>query len=88
MILYTAYFTTVDKEKDNEILPEHLEYIYKLLDEKVIVAKGPFTDHTGGLIIYKAKDMDEALGYINSDPVIREGSRSVEVKEWKSTIEA
>ncbi|MGB3367125.1 MAG: YciI family protein [Acidaminobacteraceae bacterium] len=88
MILYTAYFTTVDKEKDNAILDEHLKYIYKLLDDKVIVAKGPFTDHSGGLIIYKAKDMDEALGYINSDPVIKEASRSVEVKEWKSTIEA
>lgn len=87
MILYTAYFTTVDKEKDNEILDEHLKYIYKLLDDKVIVAKGPFTDHSGGLIIYNAKDMDEALAFINSDPVIREGSRTVQVKEWKSTIE-
>lgn len=88
MILYSAYFTTVDKEKDNEILQEHLDYIYKLIDDKVIVAKGPFTDHSGGLIIYKADGMEKALEYVNNDPVIKNGSRKVEVKEWKSTLEA
>lgn len=87
MILYTAYFKTVDSALDETIRQEHLDYIYKLMDEGIIAAKGPFTDHSGGLIIYKAPDYETASGYALGDPVCVKGSRTVEIKEWKSTLE-
>ncbi|MDK9711663.1 YciI family protein [Acidaminobacter sp.] len=87
MILYSAYFKTVNKALDEEIRQAHLDYIYKLMDDGVIVAKGPFTDHSGGLIIYKASDFEEASGYVMQDPVCLHGSRTVEIKEWKSSLE-
>lgn len=88
MILYAAVMETVDKEKDAEVLDEHLKYLYGLLDSGQVVAKGPFTDHSGGLIVYKASSIEEAREWIEKDPVIREGSRKYTLKEWKSTLEA
>lgn len=86
MILYIAYFKVVDKKKERQILQEHLDYVNGLLQEKIIVAKGPFTDKSGGLIIYNVPTLEEATKYIMNDPVIRHGSRTVEIKEWKSTL--
>ena len=86
MILYIAYFKVVDKNKERQILQEHLDYVNSLLREKIIVAKGPFTDKSGGLIIYDVSTLEEATKYIMNDPVIRHGSRTVEIKEWKSTL--
>ena len=88
MILYAAFLETVDKEKDAEVLAEHLEYLYGLLDAGKVYAKGPFTDHSGGLIIYNASSMEEAKEWIENDPVVRDGSRKYILKEWKSTLEA
>jgi uncharacterized protein YciI len=87
MILYTAYFKTIDAVLDLEVRQDHLDYIYNLMHEGVIVAKGPFTDHSGGLIVYKAQDLETASGYVLQDPVIVRGSRVAEIKAWKSSLE-
>lgn len=87
MIFYTALLTTIDKEKDNEVLEEHKAYLKKYIDEGKIFAKGPFTDHSGGLVIYSVKDIDEAKEIIENDPVIKHNSREYVLKEWKSNIE-
>lgn len=87
MILYAALLTTIDKEKDNEVLEEHKEYLKKYIDQGKIFAKGPFTDHSGGLVIYSVKDIDEAKSILEDDPVIKYNSREYILKEWKSNIE-
>ena len=87
MILYVAYFRTIDKKKEKEILQEHLDYVNKLYRDGAIVAKGPFTDKSGGLIIYQASSREEAEVLVSNDPVIKYGSRQVEFKEWRSTLE-
>ncbi len=87
MILYTALLTTIDKEKDDEVLEEHKAYLKKYIDEGKIFAKGPFTDHSGGLVIYSVEDIDEAKRIIENDPVIKYSSRDYVLKEWKSNID-
>lgn len=86
MPYYIAYLETVDKIKDAEILDEHKAYLQKYLEEGKIYAKGPFLDHTGGIIIYKTKDEKDAYEIASNDPVIREGSRIMTFKAWKSTL--
>lgn len=87
MILYTALLTTIDKEKDQEVLEEHKQYLNKYIDEGKIFAKGPFTDHSGGLVIYSVENIDEAKRIIENDPVIKYNSRQYTLKEWRSNIE-
>ncbi len=86
MPYFIAYLETLNKEKDAEILAEHKAYLQKYLEEGKIYAKGPFLDHSGGIIIYKTKDEKEAYEIATKDPVIREGSRKMIFKAWKSTL--
>lgn len=89
MILYVTILEMVDKEKDDEILEEHIGYLNQKLEEGILIAKGPFTDHSGGLMIYKADSIEEARKLIEADPAVRDKTRKIGLlKEWKSTIEA
>jgi len=86
MPYYIAYLETLDKEKDAVVLDEHKAYLQKYLAEGKIYAKGPFLDHSGGIIIYKTKDEKEAYEIAIKDPVILKGSRKMIFKAWKSTL--
>ena len=87
MILYAAILETIDPKKDEEILDVHKAYLQKFIDEGKIFAKGPFTDHSGGLVIYKANSYEEAKQMAENDPAILEKSRKLTLKEWRSNIE-
>ncbi|WIV11514.1 YciI family protein [Proteiniborus sp. MB09-C3] len=87
MILYAAMLETIDPEKDAEILDVHKAYLQKYIDEGKIFAKGPFTDHSGGLIIYKVDSIEEAKKLAENDPAVLEKSRKLTLKEWRSNIE-
>lgn len=43
---------------------------------------GPFTDKLGGLVIYKADSLEEARQLAEADPVVVEGARTLELREW------
>ncbi|SDY66166.1 YciI family protein [Tindallia californiensis] len=86
MPYFIAFLETVDKKKDAELLDEHKAYLKKYLDNGKIYAKGPFLDHSGGLIIYKVQDEEEAYAIAKEDPVIKYQSRKMILKEWKSTF--
>lgn len=89
MILYVTILEMVDKEKDDEILEEHIDFLNKKLEEGILIAKGPFTDHSGGLMIYKADSIEDARAIIETDPAVRDKTRKIGLlKEWKSTLEA
>ncbi|OHW61797.1 YciI-like protein [Andreesenia angusta] len=87
MILYAVIMETIDAEKDAEVLDVHKAYLAKYIEEGKIFAKGPFTDHSGGLMIYNTASEEEARELVENDPVIKEKSRKYTIKEWRSTIE-
>lgn len=86
MILYAAILKTIDKKKDEEILDVHKAYLQKYIDNGKIFAKGPFTDHSGGLVIYNVDSYEEAKELAENDPAVLEKSRELTLKEWKSNI--
>ena len=85
-ILYAAILKMIDPVKDAEILEEHIEYLNKYIANGKIFAKGPFLDHSGGLVIFETENVEEAKELIDNDPVIINNTRSYELKEWKSTL--
>lgn len=87
MILYVAIMETIDPKKDAEVLEEHISYLEKYIDNGKIYAKGPFLDHSGGLVIYNVNSMEEAKDIIDNDPAIVNKSRIYELKEWRSSLE-
>lgn len=88
MILYVTILEMVDKEEDDKILDEHIGFLNQKLEEGTLIAKGPFTDHSGGLMIYKADSIEDARKLIETDPAVRDNTRKIGLlKEWKSTLE-
>lgn len=87
MYYHIALMKTIDPAKDKEILQEHIDYLHKKIEEEKILAKGPFTDHTGGLVIFNVNSLEEAKEIANNDPACRERSREYTFKEWKCSLE-
>lgn len=87
MILYVAILESIDSQNNSEMLDIHKAYLQELIHEGKIYAKGPFTDHSGGLVIYKADSFEEAKKLAENDPAVLQGYRKLILKEWKSTLE-
>lgn len=54
-------------------------------DERYFVGGG-FANTNGGMIIFKAKDLEEANMIAQKDPIIERGLYTVELHEWDLLI--
>lgn len=86
MPFFAAIMETIDPDKDAEILEEHKAYLQHHIDIGNIFAKGPFTDHSGGLIILKTDSLEAAQAIMDGDPVSVNKTRKITLKQWKSTL--
>lgn len=86
MPYFVALMETIDPIKDAEILETHKAYLSEHIALGNIYAKGPFTDHSGGLIILKVDSFETAQDIIDNDPVSLNHTRKIILKEWKSTL--
>lgn len=86
MNYYVAFLFMKDESKNEEVLPEHIAYLDKLDQQGHILARGPFTDRSGGLVIYKATSFEEAKKLAENDPHVLKGVRTLKLKEWKPLL--
>lgn len=82
-MLYVAVLTIVDQELNAKVRPAHLSYLNDLYKQGKVVMAGPFTDKQGGMVIYKAESPEEARRLAEADPVVKEGARTLELREWR-----
>ena len=75
------YLMKNDPEKVGKIVPEHIKY-WK--DNKPInYSGGPFSDRSGGLIIFETENIETATDLAVNDPfVVKELIEDKWVKEW------
>ena len=79
---------TGDMDLLKSTLPDHLAYQANMESAGHLVMAGPVSDPTGeemqgaGMIIYRAKDMDEAHKLAQGDPMHSTGARTFTVKKW------
>ncbi|NGQ95667.1 hypothetical protein G3578_10925 [Brevibacillus sp. SYP-B805] len=81
-MLYVAMLTIIDQDLNAKVRPAHLAYINELYGQGKVVMAGPFTDKRGGMVIYKAETWEEAKQLAEADPVVKEGARTLELREW------
>jgi uncharacterized protein YciI len=75
---------TTDATKIAATRPAHREYLKKLLDSDRLVISGPFTDDSGGILVYEAKSSNEAEALIREDPFAQAGVFvSWKLHEWR-----
>jgi len=59
---------TPDKNKIAQLRPVHREYLSSLRKAGKAVMAGPFTDDSGGLLVYEAETGEEVERMIRDDP--------------------
>lgn len=83
MDYYAALLHMIDVEKNKETRPLHIDYLEGLDKQGKIYARGPFSDGSGGLVVYIADTFEEALSLAEQDPHVIEKARRLELKEWQ-----
>lgn len=83
MAYFAALLYMLDPEKNEQTLPDHIDYLERLDREGKIFGRGPFADGSGGLVIYIADSYEEAKEMAEKDPHVVGKSRKLELKEWK-----
>lgn len=69
-------------EKDFQ---DHAKYLKGVASERYFVGGG-FSNAKGGMIIFEAKDLEEAKMIAKKDPIIERGLFRVKVYEWDLLI--
>ncbi|SEQ13826.1 YciI family protein [Piscibacillus halophilus] len=87
MKYFACFLSMKDEEKSQKYRPQHLDFLKKMRHEKKVLMNGRFTDGAGGLIIYRANHLDEAIQYAKEDPYIQVGAREFEIHEWELVSE-
>jgi uncharacterized protein len=83
ILLDTVQGTTTSEP----LIRAHVAFLRKLDKQGKFVMDGPFTNYNGGMMIVKASSLDEAKQISESDPFVREGVRSAEVRCWELSCE-
>lgn len=75
------YLMQNDPDKVGKTVPEHVRYWKD--NEPSNYSGGPFSDRSGGLILFEAEDMEAATDLAMNDPfVVEELIEDKWVKEW------
>lgn len=84
VILYKqgpAWKEGVPMRQQEAIIP-HFKYMKRLFDAGTILEAGPTLDEPGGVVILKAKDLDEAKDIMAADPSVAMKMFVGEVHRW------
>ena len=75
---------TKDASAISATRPLHREYLKKLVESDRIVISGPFTDDSGGILVYEANSLEDAEKLIRDDPFAKAGVFvSWKIHEWR-----
>lgn len=67
--------------------PAHLERLRALAEHGRLILAGPFTDHTGSLIVIEAESLEEATCFAQEDPYTVHGIfHRIEVHPFKMVL--
>lgn len=86
MIEKGIYFVRIDSPKNTENLTDkdfqdHVEYLSKI-SENDLFAGGGFNGSSGGMIVFKAENIESAEIIAMNDPIIKRGFFDYVLREW------
>jgi uncharacterized protein YciI len=64
---------------------DHIKYLSEVASERYFIGGG-FANTIGGMIIFEAKDLTEAKGIADNDPLMKRNLFSYELFEWDLVI--
>ncbi|MBN2794529.1 MAG: hypothetical protein JXR88_03920 [Clostridia bacterium] len=90
MKMNERYFVRIDeknneKEMNEEVFKAHIEYLKKIKNQFQMIGGG-FNDVPGGMIIFKANNLQEANEVMALDPIIQGGYYFSIIHEWEIVL--
>jgi uncharacterized protein len=82
MKYFAAFLPMNDREKNATYRPQHMDFLVQKEKEGKIFARGRFVDGEGGLVVYIAESLAEAMDIAGSDPLVTSGARTLDLHEW------
>ncbi|MFC3770153.1 YciI family protein [Paenibacillus sp. GCM10012303] len=79
---FVVMLPMINKEMNQQVRADHLAYMVALEEKGKIFVKGRFVNGSGGMVIYRAKTIEEAEELATHDPYVIHGARSYEIREW------
>ncbi len=79
------YKNDTDMEIEPNVFKEHIEYLEGIAEDRLFIGGG-FEHEKGGMIIYKARDLEEAKYIADHDPIIKSQLYSYKINEWNLAI--
>lgn len=67
------------KPLNQTVILEHVTFLRTLKDENKLILCGPFSDYPGGMVVFHAQDMNEAVAIIEKDPFIKYGYKTYQL---------
>lgn len=64
---------------------DHIEYLTEVAKERYFMGGG-YINNPGGMIVFSAKDLEEAKRISNGDPLIERKLYTYEILEWELVI--
>lgn len=83
-------FVRIDHRiEENEVRPtdfdDHIKYLKGVSSERYFIGGG-FANKVGGMIIFEAKDLEEAKEVADNDPLIKRNLYTYDLFEWELAI--
>jgi len=79
-IRYVILLTKTGKSMTEELIRAHVAHLKELDKKGQLVLCGPYLDYKGGVVIIKAESFDEAKAIAESDPFVKAGAETYELR--------
>ena len=84
---YAVIYTMLDIERNAGCRPRHVDFLRRLLREGKVVEGMKFPDYrpggVQGVLVCEAASREEVAAWFEEDPVIAEGARRFEVRDYE-----
>ncbi|NER00700.1 MAG: hypothetical protein F6K30_29070 [Cyanothece sp. SIO2G6] len=77
----------VEKSVFDQYIPAHKAYVQTLIEQGREAKTGYWAEKGGGMLLFKAKNLQEATEIVAQDPLIQFGCVSYELYEWRIVVE-
>ena len=79
---YIRYVILINRQKNYsvDVIKKHIEHLKRIDKRDQLVICGPFQDYDGGIVIVKAESIDGAKMIAESDPFIKGGFSTYELR--------
>jgi uncharacterized protein YciI len=72
----------VPKAEFDRHVAAHRDYVRRLASEGRRARSGYWAERGGGMMVFEARDLDEARRVVEEDPLVRAGCVAYELHEW------